>query len=212
MDRHLPPPPDYSWPLGALMAALEEGGVPHLGYRLSGACLEYDDGSGSHWQLVRLAGGRAVVTGFDVDYSEEQEVRELLAGAPDWLPRDWSGLNERIAFCYWWERGAGTWSYAPCPPDRGAGVTGSPHDIEERLFERAVERAGDDAEASEVFGPRLDALLSAAREGRLREPELAAVLTFLEDARDVHVPAALAVAARAGLTPGSRRPELPVTA
>ncbi|MFH8935501.1 hypothetical protein [Streptomyces griseosporeus] len=210
--RHLPPPPDHTWVVGSLAVALEEGGGPGLGYRRAGACLEYDDGSGTHWQLVRLAGGRAVVTGFDVDYSEERDPAELLAGAPGWLPRDWSGLTERIAFCYWWEHGADEWSYASCPPDRGAKVTGSPYDVEERLFERVWERVGDDGEVAREFTPQLDALLDAAFEGRVGEDGLGAVLQWLEDARYVRPAAALAAAEGAGLTPGSRRPELPVTA
>ncbi|MET9401422.1 hypothetical protein [Kitasatospora sp. NPDC002965] len=210
MNRYTPPPPEYAWLMGGLTAALEEGGVHHLGYRLSGPCLEYDDGSSSHWQLLRLPGGRAVVTGFDVDFSREQDVRELLAGGPGWLPRDWSGLTERIAFCFWWERGAGAWSSAPCPPDRGATVTGSVHDIEDRLFERAVERSGDYDEVREVFCPRLDALVGAASEARLGEAELTPVLAYLEDPGHLAPAAALAVATAAGFTPGSRRPELSV--
>ncbi|MFF3072935.1 hypothetical protein ACFVSN_02235 [Kitasatospora sp. NPDC057904] len=213
---YCPPNPEESWLMGGVMSVLQTGIDVQLGYWAGEDELSHDDGSSNRWQLRWVDGGRAVLTGFDVDYSTERELDELLQGAPDWLPLRWSGLTDRIAFCYWWESGAGAWDCAPVEDDRGVGITDSLDRVESLLTDRVMERIPepedeDDEEVDEdayldEFTRKLEELVEAAREQRLTERELAPVLGFLEEPGRLNLADALDNARDAGFTPGSSRP------
>ncbi|MEE1782964.1 hypothetical protein PUR71_08550 [Streptomyces sp. SP17BM10] len=210
-----PPSPQESWLMGGVMAVVQSGITHQLGYWVDARELSHDDGSSNHWQLRWVDGGRAVLTGFDVDYSTERALDELLQGAPDWLPLGWYGLTDRIAFCFWWERGAADWDCAPVEDD-GVRITGSVHGAEDLLTDRVMERIPepededdeevDEGEYLEEFGRKLAELVEAAREHRLTERELAPVLGFLEDPGRLKLAAALDTAREAGFTPGGSHP------
>ncbi|SOB78716.1 hypothetical protein [Streptomyces sp. 1331.2] len=217
MSDYLPPSPAESWLLGGVTAVLQEGIGQQLGYWVGpGGVLSHDDGSGNGWQLAWLPGGRAVISGFDVDYSTEREVAQLLAGAPPWVPAP----AERAGFCFWWESDGGGWRCAAGASDPGMRLTGSVEHVEERLADRVWERIpepddedGDESEEEldewayvEGFHRRLEELLAAAREQRLTDGELVPVLAFLADPQEQRTAGALALAAQAGFTAGSRLP------
>ncbi|MEU9042963.1 MULTISPECIES: hypothetical protein [unclassified Kitasatospora] len=207
MPDYLPPSPTESWLLGGVTAVLQEGIGQQLGYWVEpGGVLTHDDGSSNGWQLAWLPGGRAVISGFDVDFSTERDEAQLLAGAPDWVPAP----ADRAGFCFWWEPDGGNWRSAPGETDPGARLTGAVENVEDHLADRVRERVpqGEAEESAYVagFGRRLTELLDAARAQRLTVGELAPVLACLADPQDLRPAAALAVAARAGFTAGTRRP------
>ncbi|WP_030242734.1 hypothetical protein [Streptomyces sp. NRRL S-350] len=210
VSDYLPPPPEESWLLGGVVAVLQEGIRQQLGYWVEpDGVLTHDDGSGNGWQLTWLPGGRAVVSGFDVDYSTERDVRALLAGAPHWVPAP----ADRAGFCFWWEPDAGRWRSAPGESDPGATLTGSAAKAEDRLAERVWERIPpEEADPSAYvagFYRQLEELLDAARAQRLTERELGPVLAFMADPPELRPAAALALAAQAGFTAGTRLPWTP---
>ncbi|WP_030056876.1 hypothetical protein [Streptomyces novaecaesareae] len=207
MSDYLPPPPAESWLLGGVTAVLQEGIGQQLGYWVEpGDVLSHDDGSSNGWQLAWLPGGRAVVSGFDVDYSTARAEADLLAGAPEWVPAP----ADRAGFCFWWESDGGGWRCAPGESDPGARLTGSVENVEDRLaewvWERVPEEEPDESAYVDGFYLRLEELVAAAREQRVTDGELAAVLSYLADPQDFRTAAALAVAARAGFTAGTSRP------
>ncbi|MFI8456967.1 hypothetical protein [Kitasatospora sp. NPDC085464] len=206
------PPPAESWLLGGVTAVLQEGIGQQLGYWVEpGGVLSHDDGSGNGWRLTWLPGGRAVVSGFDVDFSTARDGQELLAGAPRWVPAP----ADRAGFCFWWEPGDGQWRCAPGVTDPGARLTGSATKAEDLLADRVHERVPEEEDEWAYvagFYRRLEELLDAARAQRLTVEELTPVLAYLADPEDLRPAAALALAAQAGFTPGTREPRNPAGA
>ncbi|MFC4905981.1 hypothetical protein [Actinomadura gamaensis] len=98
------PPPDLLWAHGAVRAALGRG------FSLDAEGVASEDIGNGWWRLFWGEGGRAVLLGFDNDYSDTAvggPPLDLLADAPDWLPwervtthlhRDWP-----VGFVYWWD-------------------------------------------------------------------------------------------------------------
>ncbi|CAM4528923.1 hypothetical protein NONI108955_44835 [Nocardia ninae] len=90
------------------------------GYWIDDGGLHWDDSGCTWWVLKWFGAGRAVLVGED----ESSKVKwyepaiDLLAGAPEWLPRRYlQGLidDHMVGCVYWFENGA--WHRAPYPDD-----------------------------------------------------------------------------------------------
>ena len=176
--------------------------VPALagsGFTLDGAFLSKVD-TGDGWYAIGwVEGGRAVLYGFQPYGSQTREQVppvDLFGGAPEWLP--WERLIDTpmLAFLRWWD--GASWSHAPMPDgmDDGAGYTdGTVEDLYLEL--------GEDYDALvEAYGR----LIEAAEGRAVDRPVVDALLEPLEEAGDVE--AALRIAERTGVAPGSARPEI----
>lgn len=216
MPAYEPPHPDEIWLYGGVLAVLDAAGVDSLGYTVSASGLEYTDGSGSGWEFVWVEGGGAAISGRDVDFGREVETDALMAGAPDWVRSGW--MQDWAGFFFWWDGTAWACGRGQQEDDpNGSGITGSVDRFDDRLADvylhpwmvdaagGALEERGDESE----FEDLVERLVDAAREGRLGETELNAVLPHLVEPGYRTVPAALAAATRAGFTPGAVRPEVP---
>lgn len=211
--------PTELWLEGAVMAVLHAAG-PEQGYWVEETGLLHDDGSSNWWQLMPFEGGRAIVMGKDHDLPGDlyDALPRALSDAPGWLRDAWqddagplrSAVRARapIGFFRWVDE-HGTWGEVPTDParDDGSALVRAPYsESGERLFEDCT----DADELREAY--RLaDAAFDAARAGTLDAEVLLPVLRRAdpERARPFDMEAALAVAARAGLTPGTARPALP---
>lgn len=171
-----------------------------------------DVGNGWHG-MSWVGGGRAVLYGYDVDYSEtrtEVPPIDLLAGGPAWLPWEWLARMMRqeqiIQYVYWWD--GSTWTRTDYPDgmqDGGDGHTGR-NDQVENAFLCCRQEALD----------AFENLIRAARAQAVDETVVGALLRHLNpDSFEItptepfNAEAMLAVAEQAGLTPGFVRPELP---
>lgn len=92
------PEPDLLWTRWALFATA----LTTLGYDDVYWCADdgahHDDHGGNWSRLVRVDGGRAVLFGYDHEYSDTVDATppiDLLAGAPAWLP--WPELLRHVA-------------------------------------------------------------------------------------------------------------------
>ncbi len=173
-----------------------------------------DVGNGWHG-MSWVEGGRALLYGYDVDYSETRRQVppiDLLAGGPAWLPWEWLAAMMReeqiIQYVYWWD--GSTWAHTDYPDgmEDGGGGPGRDDQVEDAFLGQ-----GDTSgEASDAF----EDLVRAARARTVDETGIRTLLRYLDpDSFDVTprapltAEALLAVAVRAGLTPDSARPELP---
>ncbi len=171
-----------------------------------------DVGNGWHG-MSWVGGGRALLYGYDVDYSETRHQVppvDPLAGGPAWLPWEWLATMMReeqiIQYVYWWD--GSTWARTNYPDgleNGGGGGTGRDDQVESAFL-------GQENEAWEAF----ENLVRAARARTVDETAVQALLQNLdpdsfdiEPNRPFNAEAMLAVAERAALTPGSVRPELP---
>ncbi|MEV5976723.1 hypothetical protein [Streptomyces sp. NPDC052114] len=208
------------WLEGSVMAVIHAAGAEQ-GYWVDESGLHHDDGSSNWWQLVPLGGGRAVVMGKDHELSGDvyDEIPQAVSDGPDWLGDAWEndggGLRRTvtakapIGFFHWYDTD-GTLDCLPADDeDDGSGLVGAPFsDGDPRLFE-SYYGVGDLQEA-ERFA---DALLDAARAGALTVDVLLPVLRCAapDRTRPFDLESALKTAATAGLTAGSRAPELPAS-
>ncbi|MEV4253504.1 hypothetical protein AB0J52_10080 [Spirillospora sp. NPDC049652] len=175
-------PPDALWAHGALLAACGNG------FALDGEGVCSEDIGNGWWRLFWVEGGRAVLLGFDNDYSDtftQAPPLDLLADAPDWLP--WERVDARlhgdwpVGFVYWWD--GEDWARTSYTCEDGAALT----------------VPDDDERVREALGDAAPELLAAARRGELPTGADAAGIEGFD----------VAVAGRAGLTRGSVRPEVP---
>ncbi|MFJ9418918.1 NUDIX hydrolase [Streptomyces sp. NPDC101227] len=121
VPNEAPPHPEELWSHGATLAAwAAERPLPVHNYRVDDTGLHSADVGNGWWSLTWVEGGRAVLRGLDLDYSEsigQVPPVDLLAGGPSWLP--WERLaaqtdrGEGLGFLYWWADGA--WGRAPYP-------------------------------------------------------------------------------------------------
>lgn len=91
-----------------------------VGYWIDDDGLHWDDCGCTWWELTWFGDGRAVLVGEDESSGVKwhRPAIDLLAGAPDWLPRDYlRGLIEdyMVGCLYWFDGGA--WHRAPYPDD-----------------------------------------------------------------------------------------------
>ncbi|MFE3188728.1 hypothetical protein ACFXHA_06935 [Nocardia sp. NPDC059240] len=100
-----------------------EGQSDRAGIWLNDTGLHWDDSGCTWWTLAWLGEGRAVLFGEDessdirwYNYKFEHPVIDMLAGAPDWLPRaDLEEIDDMLGCVYWWDNAA--WHRAPYPDD-----------------------------------------------------------------------------------------------
>jgi hypothetical protein len=214
VDLNLSGPEDL-WAETCALAMLSVGTVG-FGATVCDDGVRTDD-VGNGWDgMSWVGGGRAVLYGYDVDYSNTRHQVppvDLLAGGPAWLPWEWLGEMMRqeqlIQYVYWWD--GSTWARTHYPDgmqDGGDGHIGTDYQVEEAFLEGGA----NSAEAAEAF----ENLVRAARARAVDENVVQALLHNLDpDAFDIaptepfNAEAMLTVAERAGLTPGSVRPELP---
>ncbi|MFB4300471.1 hypothetical protein [Actinomadura sp. NTSP31] len=174
-----------------------------------------DVGNGWHG-MSWVEGGRAILYGYDVDYSRTRAhvpPIDLLAGGPAWLPWEWLArlMDEEqvIQYVYWWDGSA--WARTDYPDgleDGGGGTTGRDDQVEDSFF-----AWGDDpGQAVKAF----EDLIRAARARAVDRDVVEALLARLdfdsfeiEPTEPFDAEAVLGAAGRAGLTAGSVRPELP---
>ncbi|WP_242891712.1 hypothetical protein [Actinomadura litoris] len=174
-----------------------------------------DVGNGWHG-MSWIGGGRAVLYGYDVDASKTRHQvppMDLLAGGPDWLPWEWlSDMMRReqlIQYVFWWD--GSSWGRTDYPDglrDGGYGDTRRDDQVEDAFLAFAE----DPKAAREAF----EDLIRAARARTVDRAVIDALQRHLdpenfdiEPDEPFDTDAMLAVAERAGVTPGSARPELP---
>ena len=207
--------PERLWAESCALAVLTVG-TAYFGATVREDGVRSDDvGNGWHG-MSWVGGGRAILYGYDVDYSETRRhvpPIDLLAGGPAWLPWEWLAAMMReaqiIQYVYWWD--GSTWARTAYPDgleDGGAGGSGRDDQVEDAFLRR-----GDDSDEA------LDAFENLVRAAHTQTVDEAVVQTLVRhldpDEFDVEptgpfdAETMLAVAERAGLTAGSVRPELP---
>ncbi|WDZ85268.1 hypothetical protein [Micromonospora cathayae] len=212
--------PDLLWTRwGLLSAALTALGHDDV-YWCAADGAHHDDHGGNWARLVRVDGGRAVLFGYDHEYSDTVDATppvDLLAGAPAWLP--WPELlryvaDDQLGYVHWYDR---EWSRVPYPAGLADGLTATvgalldADRLEGQLSDVVTEWGGHEpagpAERDDLA--RAAARLRVAAEARTLDPaDLTGLLGRLRH-RTVDLAAALTVAADAGLTPGSALPSVP---
>ncbi|WP_157982442.1 hypothetical protein [Nocardiopsis sp. FIRDI 009] len=95
--------------------------------------LHFDNSSGCWWRLTWVEGGRAVLTGYEPlgQRTIDEEV-DLLAGGPDWLPREWLDTHVAryrheqmgVSFLCWWDGSWGRVEYPDTVDDDGLCTVG----------------------------------------------------------------------------------------
>ncbi|WP_285789213.1 hypothetical protein [Micromonospora sp. NBRC 101691] len=214
----LRPPPHLLWNRWALFAsALAALGV-HDVYWCAADGAHHDDHGGNRSRLVLVDGGRAVLFGYDHEYSDTAAATppiDLLDGAPAWLP--WPELlrwqaDDQLGYVYWYDDGV--WSRVPYPDDVSDGLVATARSVldAERarlelvdvVFEWGEHGRDDPAERDDVAGAATR-LLAAAEARALDAGHLSGLLGRLP-ADAVDLPAALAVADAAGITPDAVAP------
>jgi hypothetical protein len=163
----------------------------------------YDDAGGNWTELVLLDDGRALLFGFDGEYSEtyfreaavyfEEDETDLLADAPDWwanvLPR---GEDLWIGFVYGFD--GSLWQRADYELEDGFESVASPAFSHQRFEELVVEfvkgRGGDAGAVHEPDGAAI--LVIAERGPLLAREDLAAVFGPVSVELDAGVRAARA--------------------
>ncbi|BCJ55820.1 hypothetical protein Asp14428_72950 [Actinoplanes sp. NBRC 14428] len=177
----------------------------------------HDDGGGNWSHLALVEDGRAVLYGYDHEYSDTtyaEPALDLLAGAPDWLP--WDDLarlaaDDQLGYVLWYE-GDGPWQRVAYPDDLDDGLrqTAGPvlgegavrQELEEFVFQwgRHTVDTPEERDAVRSAATRLLGGFTAEALG-----DLLGRLTGVP----VDLPAGVAVAATAGLLPGTVVPRVP---
>lgn len=214
VEPDLPDPEDL-WAELCALAMLSVGTVD-FGATVRDDGVRSDDVGNGWYGMSWVGGGRAVLYGYDVDYSQTRRQVppiDLLAGGPAWLPWEWLATmmrqEEIIQFVYWWD--GSTWARTPYPDgmqDGGDDLIGRDHQVEDAFlrWEDGSEEARDafenlirSARARAVDATVVEALLRCLDPGGFE----------LTPSEPFDAEAMLAVAERAGLLVGSVRPELP---
>ncbi|WP_051187879.1 hypothetical protein [Nocardia tenerifensis] len=136
------------------------------GHWIDDGGLHWDDSGCTWWVMKWFGAGRALLVGED----ESSEVKwhepsiDVLAGAPDWLPRNYLRelIHANMVGCvYWFEKGA--WHRAPYPDDLAddgldAGISAltTRADAVEKITDQLMFGA-QDAGVSELCGQLVDA-------------------------------------------------------
>ncbi|MEV8505891.1 hypothetical protein AB0368_13815 [Actinoplanes sp. NPDC051475] len=211
------PAPGPLWRRWATLAAALTALGREDSWTVGPAGAHHDDGGGSWSHLALVEGDRAVLWGYDRDYSATTDLDpplDLLAGAPAWLP--WEELarlaaQDQLGYVLWYD-GTAAWQRVSYPDDVEDGLdsTAGPvlgeraahRELEEFVFVRGGHGVDTPAERAAV-AEAADRLLAGFGPEALHD--LVGRLTGVS----ADLPAALAVAARAGLLPGTAVPVLP---
>lgn len=144
--------------------------------RADGPVWHFDDGGGNWAELHHLGAGRALLTGYDHEYSETyygpaaeffgEEETDLLAGAPDWWrPVVRRSLEEKqfVGFVYGYDAATGRWLRAEYDAEDGFGSVGLPALSLESTRESIVEfsREAPGLGGAEPRPEAVDALIAA---------------------------------------------------
>ncbi|WP_433826661.1 hypothetical protein ACQP2E_31805 [Actinoplanes sp. CA-015351] len=172
----------------------------------------FDDHDGGWARFALLDGRRAVLHGHHREHSATDPPIDLLTGAPDWLP--WDELSplaesDRLGFVIWHENGR--WSrvrYRDGLQDGMSELLAPLVTAESTIIALSAMTPGGTREAGER-------LLNAGVRAELTASDLEALLGGVSGApgalggvEGLDLDAALAVAARAGLIPGTRAPRI----
>jgi hypothetical protein len=139
----------------------------------------HDDHGGNWARLTPVIGDRAVLYGYDHEYSATAHASppiDLLAGAPDWLP--WADLppDSELGYVLWFEHGR--WARVAYPGDveDGLAETAGPVLDERAALAELADIVMEWAEADAVPAGAAEALLTAAMQGAAGPAEFAALL------------------------------------
>ncbi|WP_153040321.1 hypothetical protein [Actinoplanes sp. TFC3] len=198
-----------------LAAALTAVGYDDT-WLVPGAGAHHDDGGGNWAHLALIEGGRAVLYGYDHEYSDTvgaDPPLDLLAGAPAWLP--WPALTacaaqDQLGYALWYDHG--NWHRVAYPDglNDGLGSTAGPVLDEQAARDELAsfvfawgEHDNDSPDERAAVAAAAERLLTAFDPDRLRD-----LLTRLT-VPTLDLRAGLAVAGRAGLTGPAPVPLLP---
>jgi hypothetical protein len=215
------PAPGLLWSRWAtLAAALSAIGFDDV-WSVGETGAHHDDGGGNWSHLALIEGGRAVLYGYDHEYSatvDADQPMDLLDGAPGWLP--WDDLvryaaEDQLGYVLWHD--GATWQRVAYPggeQDGLASTAGAVLDTEAAVRELAEfvfewgEHAVDTADERAAVRAAAVRLLAAGAHRELDGAALAGLLARLGDPV-LDIAAGLAVAGRGGLLPGTSAPETP---
>ena len=174
-----------------------------------------DDGGGNWAHLALVEGGRAVLWGYDHEYSETCDTDpplDLLAEAPEWLP--WEELtrlqvSDQLGYVLWFDGG---WRRAAYPDGVSDGLTstagsGLDDDAATAELNELVWEWGehDDEDDRDEVSAAVARLLALAAQRKVGPDALTALVGRLVNC-DLDLPAGLAVARRGGITPDGSVP------
>ncbi|AGZ44267.1 hypothetical protein [Actinoplanes friuliensis] len=178
----------------------------------------HDDGGGNWSHLALIEGDRAVLYGYDHEYSDTVSADppvDLLEDAPAWLP--WDDLtalaaDDQLGYVLWHD---GTnWQRAGYPDGLDDGLTSTAAqvlddnatlaELGEFVFEWGEHTVSGPEEQTDVHTAAVRVLRTATT-GELDGDALAALLGRLTEVT-LDLAAGLAVATRGGLTPGTQPP------
>jgi hypothetical protein len=213
------PAPGVLWTRWAtLAAALSAIGFEDV-WSVDDTGAHHDDGGGNWAHLALIEGGRAVLYGYDHEYSATADADppvDLLDGAPGWLP--WDDLvrcaaGDQLGYVVWhdgecWQRV----DYPGGEQDGLASTAGAVLDeqatlaeLEEFVFEWGEHDVDSAAERADVRAAAVRLLAAGARR-ELDGTALAGLLARLDEP-DLDTAAGQAVAVRGGLAEGTAVPE-----
>ncbi|MEV7230214.1 hypothetical protein AB0M79_24825 [Polymorphospora sp. NPDC051019] len=204
---------------GAIASALTTLGHDDVWW-IDGGTAHRDDHGGNWGRLVPVEGGRAVLYGFDHEYSATVDASppiDLLAGGPVWLP--WADLvraveDEQLGFVYWYDGG---WSRVPYPDGLADGLAAAlPAVLSADRAHRALcevvfgwaRHKPDDAAERAAVADAATRLLDAAATRTVDAGALERLVGRI-GGLPVDLGAGVAAAAGFGLVPGSVAPTVP---
>ncbi|MEV4706858.1 hypothetical protein [Actinoplanes sp. NPDC049316] len=208
------PPPGRMWQRWAtLSAALTAIGVDDT-WTVGEPGAHHDDGGGNWAHLTLVEGGRAVLYGFDHEYSATLEAEppiDLLADAPAWLP--WETLvdhaaQDQLGYALWYADGRWTRAAYPEGVDDGLTQTAGPVLTDQAAHAELIDIVFEWGHHA-VDTPAERTRVAAAAERLLHDFTPEALNELLEPLPTFDAYAGLAVAKRAGLLPGTTAPQAP---
>lgn len=197
-----------------------------IGYRdvywIDGAGAHHDDHGGNYARLMLIDGDRAVLFGYDHEYSrtvDHSPPIDLLAGAPEWLP--WADLTsaanlDQLGYVYWYDK---AWHRVTYPHDLGDdGLLATVREViddeqallalREIVFEWGRHAAADSVRERASVDAAANRLLAAAYGRAVDETVLWNLLGRIS-AVQPDPRAGVAAAAQGGGAPGSAAPFAP---
>ncbi|AEV87884.1 hypothetical protein ACWT_6873 [Actinoplanes sp. SE50] len=199
------PAPGLLWTRWAALSAVTTGTDRGTLWSVDPSGARHDDPATGWARFALLDGRRAVLYGAHHDHHaavSADPAADPLTGAPDWLP--WSELtslaeSDQLGFVLWHDQGR--WSRVRYRRPYEDGLA----DVLWPLLTEADAVAALHARHPRAVGrTTAAALLHAAIRGEVDAGHLTALL-----GEEADIPAALAIAGRAGLTPGTTPPRIP---